>query len=205
MITAAEKPVTRNPTWKRKLAPAARWLHIYLSMATFAILLFFAVTGLTLNHTEWFADQQKTVQSMGALDKSWIAGEPDKLRIVEHLRATHGVRGAMTDFRVEETQISVSFKGPGYTADVFIKRPLGVYDVTETRMGTVAVWNDLHKGRDSGPVWSKLIDGSAIFMILVSITGLVLIFFLQKKLVSGMATLTAGAAVCYLIYRLAVP
>lgn len=205
MISAAEKPVTRNATWKRKLAPAARWLHIYLSMATFAILLFFAVTGLTLNHTEWFADQQKTVQSMGALDRGWIAAGPDKLRIVEHLRATHGVRGAMTDFRVEDTQISVSFKGPGYTADIFIKRPLGTYDITETRMGTVAVWNDLHKGRDSGPVWSLLIDGSAIFMILVSITGLVLVFFLQKKLASGMATLAAGAAVCYLIYRVAAP
>jgi hypothetical protein len=28
----------------------SRWLHIYLSMASFGILFFFAVTGLTLNH-----------------------------------------------------------------------------------------------------------------------------------------------------------
>ena len=38
----------------------ARWLHIYGSMASFAVVLFFAVTGLTLNHQDWFANQQVT-------------------------------------------------------------------------------------------------------------------------------------------------
>jgi len=47
---------------------------------------------------------------------------------------------------------------PGYTADVFLDRATGTYDSTETRMGFVALMNDLHKGRDSGRVWSWVID-----------------------------------------------
>ncbi len=52
----------------------------------------------------------------------------------------------MSDFRVDDTQCSVSLKGPGYTADVFIDRATGSYDLTETRNDFFAVMNDLHKG-----------------------------------------------------------
>ena len=34
--------------WKRRIARTGRWLHIYASMASFAVVLFFAITGLTL-------------------------------------------------------------------------------------------------------------------------------------------------------------
>jgi len=43
-------------------------------------------------------------------------------------------------------QIAINFKGPGYTADTFIDRATGSYEITETRMGWGAVINDLHKG-----------------------------------------------------------
>ena len=66
----------------------------------------------------------------------------------------------------------MSFKGPGYAADAFVDRKTSAYDVTETRMGVVAIINDLHKGRDTGPAWAQIIDLSAILMMLVSITGL---------------------------------
>ena len=55
----------KNASFKQRFAVISRWLHIYLSMASFAIVFFFAVTGLTLNHTEWFADQQRTAQRTG--------------------------------------------------------------------------------------------------------------------------------------------
>ena len=37
-----------------RFAAFARWLHIYLSMFGLAAVLFFSVTGLTLNHPDWF-------------------------------------------------------------------------------------------------------------------------------------------------------
>src|SRR5262249_8017023 len=92
---------------KRRLASLSRWLHIYLSMASFAILLFFAVTGLTLNHAERFGAQPHIAQMKGKVEINWVKAEDaavDKLAIVEHLRQAHGVKGALSDFRLDESQ-----------------------------------------------------------------------------------------------------
>lgn len=128
-----------------------------------------------------------------------------KLEIAERLRAAHRLGGEVKDFRVEEMQASLSFKGAGYAADVFVDRETGAYGVTETRMGWGAIVNDLHKGRDSGEVWKAIIDISAGLMCLVSLTGLLLIFFLQKKRFSGLMAFAIGAAVCYAAYAVWVP
>src|SRR5581483_7330755 len=97
-----------TPFWKRQVMILSRWLHIYLSMASFGILFFFAVTGLTLNHAEWFSSQQRTVQLKGSMDARLLASNPDKLGIVEYLRNTHGIHGAVKDFRMEDTDASIS-------------------------------------------------------------------------------------------------
>jgi len=194
-----------NPAWKRKVAHWSRWLHIYLSMVSFAILFFFAVTGLTLNHQDWFAKQQKTAQYKGQLDPKWLGAEVAKLEIVEFLRSHHKISGAVNEFRVDDQQVSVSFKAPAYEASAFIDRHTGAYDVTETRMGLASLMNDLHKGRDSGKAWSWLIDASAVFMTFVSVSGIVLLLLLRKRRFSGLMAGTVGAVLCYFIYVLWVP
>jgi uncharacterized protein len=200
----------RNPHRKRKLAQWSRWLHIYLSMVSFAILFFFALTGITLNHQDRFTTQSKTSHYQGTMNMAWLRPPPGKdaaqLEIVEHLRKTHGVKAALSDFRVDDgKQVEVSFKGPGYEADAFIDRDTGKYELTERRMGLVAIVNDLHKGRDTGPAWSNVIDVSAVLMCLVSLSGLVLIFFLHRRRVSGLMALAIGALLCVIVYRIWVP
>jgi len=202
---ARSKEGQRSPFWKRQMMILSRWLHIYLSMASFGILFFFAVTGLTLNHAEWFVKQQQTTQQHAAMDKKYLGKEVAKLEIVEHLRSAHGIHGAVKDFRVEDNDCSIAFKGPGYSADVLIDRATGRYELTETRMGLFAILNDLHKGRDSGNAWGVIIDLSAVLMTLVSLTGLMLIFFLQKKRLSGLLAAVAGILLCYLAYLAFVP
>lgn len=212
---AAKKPSAPPPHWrtalKRKTAHWSRWLHIYLSTISFAILFFFAVTGLTLNHTEWFSEKQATTQHKGKVELNWVkTSETDpnavaKLEVVEFLRKAHSIKGALGDFRVDESQCSVSFKGPGYAADTFINRETGEYELTETRMGFVAVINDLHKGRDSGKGWSLIIDISAVLMTLVSVTGMVLLYFAKSRRLMGFVTAGVGAVLCYLIYVVWVP
>jgi hypothetical protein len=170
--------------------------------------LFFSVTGLTLNHADWFANTEKTIRTSGNMPHQWLrpsASEPAKLEIVEHLRSVNKLHGAVSDFRVDDNQIEVSFKAPGYSADAFIDRDTNRYDVIEVRNGFVAVINDLHKGRDSGKVWSGLIDASAILLTLVSLTGLLLLFFVYKRRASGLILATAGTILCYLIYLRFVP
>lgn len=196
------------------------WLHIYVSMFGLAVVLFFSVTGITLNHPDWFfAGAENTVQAEGQLDPEWLRSEggtgtesgPDpsrqvaKLEVVEHLRKAHGIRGSLAEFRVEESECEVSFKGPGYEADAFIDRDTGRYDVTQTSHGLVAVLNDLHKGRDTGPVWSVVIDVSAVLLTLISLTGLILLFYLKLRRRPGLVVALVGTVVTVAIVWLWVP
>ena len=137
---------------------------------------------------------------------SWLkAPAAHQQEIITMLRARHGIKADLSDFRIDDDQVQISFKGPGYSADGFADRRSGKYELNENRLGLVAVINDLHKGRDTGKVWSGVIDISAILMVLVSLSGLVLIFFLQKKLRSGLVALAIGTILCYVVYQVWVP
>lgn len=215
MTTPTTKPSVSDTPRVRpfhlKVASALRWLHIYLSMFSLLLVLFFSATGLTLNHPDWFfSTQPKQVDSEGKLPEEWLSGsntDPNsvsRLEIVEELRK-RGVRGALEEFRVDETECLVSFKAPAYAADGFIDRRTGTYRLTTTEEGTVAAMNDLHKGRHSGAVWSKVVDISAIFLVVISLTGLGLVFFLKKLRVAALLTVCSGIAVTLLIIRFFVP
>jgi hypothetical protein len=192
---------------KREIATWTRWVHIYLSMFSFAALLFFAVTGITLNHTNWLEGQQKVEQVKGDMPVHWVhpdSARVNELMVVEYLRNTHRVKAPLTDFTTEKTECALSFKGPGYAANGFVDRVTGHYELIVAKSGLFAIMNDLHKGRDAGTVWGQLIDVSAVLMILVSLTGFLMIFFLKRKRFSGLLLALAGALVIIIAYLMLV-
>jgi hypothetical protein len=195
--------------WKKRTAAISRWLHIYLSMVSFLIILFFAVTGLTLNHADWFDGKEQIKKSTGKVQLKWVNVQDTtriaKLEIVEQLKRDNNIHGDISDFFIDDNQCTISFKGPGYSADAFIDRHTAEYKLTETRLGLFAVMNDLHKGRDTGKRWSYLIDIAAIFMTLVSLTGIVMICFMKKKRFSGLILAVIGGIICYAVYKFLVP
>jgi hypothetical protein len=193
---------------KRRVAKYSRWLHIYVSMTSFVIVLFFAVTGWTLNHPDKFGGLERRRQAVGSIDaKLTNTGgvEPAKREIVDALRRDQHVGGALSDFRVDDELISVAFKGPGYIADASVDRRTGKYEFSESRLGAVAMLNDLHKGRDSGSTWKFLIDVSAGLLTFISLSGLVLLYFIHKHRVAGIVLLLAGGALTALIVWAWVP
>ena len=130
-------PIPPSPfhahSFRRKLsirfAKLMRWLHIYLSMFGLAAVLFFSVTGITLNHPDWAFGQverrreaegpgrhqmgrpRRRVGRFAGGCRFRPAGQVAKLEVVEHLRKTHAIRGALAEFRVDDTECMVSFKG----------------------------------------------------------------------------------------------
>lgn len=178
-------------------------------MISFAIVLFFAATGLTVNHPSWFAGAVKTRQSQGNIDRALVPSSatsaPEKSVLVQALRTKEHLHGAVDELRLDDTSVSFSYRAPGYSADVNIDRAQGTYTLTEVRNGFVAVVNDLHKGRDAGKVWGWLIDASAILLTLVSLTGLLILWFIYKRRLSGLVIGAAGLAFCFFIYQVFVP
>lgn len=200
---AATKAVSSR-RFRQRFAAIARWLHIYTSVLGLAGILFFSATGLTLNHPTWLlGSQQRQQEFHGQLQAEWLGsakeGTPaqptNQLRIAEYLRKTHGLHGEVDDFQETDTDASLAFKGPGYSADVFFDRSTGKYDVTETADGLVAILNDFHKGRHTGKSWSLVIDVMAILLIIVSLSGIVLLCYIKRRRVSGTVIIVLGLLV----------
>jgi hypothetical protein len=248
----------------RGLTALIRWLHIYVSVLGFLALLFFSVTGFTLNHAEWLLGGQQEwvrqiqgnievgllggettgaspaeaafpapavvieeaaspVEEMGAPFEETAAPPPgagapleetggpvgdaggvDKLAVVETLRSRHRLKGA-ADIAVDKFQCFVTFQRPGYSADVFIDRATGDYELIEVRPGLVGLLNDLHTGRAAGPVWPWVIDVSALIMAVASITGLALVLLIKRRRRSGIVAAVLGSVAVVVVYLLCVP
>lgn len=175
----------------------ARLVHVYTSMVALLVVLFFGLTGLTLNHPNWtFGDETSTTSESGTFPfETTSNGAVDFLSMAEFVRSEYDVKGTVDSYQATDTEGSISFKDPGYSADLFFSVEDGTYDITIEQQGFLAVMNDLHKGRNSGSTWAWLIDVSAIFLVVISVTGLAMQFFLRKRRRSALVTAAVGAVV----------
>lgn len=175
-----------------------RWLHLYVSLIGFATIFFFAVTGITLNHAEFFESAPPKEREIEEdLPRTLIpeTGTPDRKALADHFREKHRLSGEVDDFSVDPEYCSLIFKGPAYTADISIDRATAHATVRETRLGLAAHLDDLHKGRDTGRIWSIVIDVSAALMAVSSLTGLWLLFYVRRRRVAGLLTTMVGTVV----------
>jgi uncharacterized protein len=198
---AAPRARRRRPL-RLRVHSVLRWLHVYTSMVSLVVVLFFAATGVTLNHPDWLATE-RTQEVTGTMPAAWkTANGVDWLVVAEHLRARHGVHGAVADRTADDREAALTFRAPGYSADTFIDVLDGSYKLTVSYQGAVGMLNDLHRGRDSGRSWAWLIDVSGVFLVLLSLTGLGLLFYLRKVRTKGLVVMTAGAALVVALAKL---
>jgi hypothetical protein len=187
---------------KTKIASWSRWLHIYISMFSFVLVLFFSITGITLNHLDWFPEKSVVHDYSGKMPLQWVnqqdTAQIKKLEIVEYLRKNFPVKGLVNDFRIDDAELSISFQGPGYTADAYIDRTTGNLQLSTNELGFVAMMNDLHKGRDTTSSWRWLIDASAYFLIFISLSGIILLLYLKKRRIWGLLLLLLGFLMMFL-------
>lgn len=175
---------------EKKTTSIWRRVYMYVSVLSFVVVLFFSATGLTLNHAGWFNGKVVKHNYSGNVPIAWVnvtdATQIKKLEIVELLRKSYDIKGYVSDFLIKDGQCSISFKGPGYSADAFIVRKDGSFKVTELKMGVGALLNDLHKGSNTGKGGNWFIDVSAVFLALVSLSGLMMLLLGRTKKISGL-------------------
>jgi uncharacterized protein len=178
-----------------KIYTWSRWIHLYTSMVSLLVVLFFSATGITLNHPEWiFGTQQVSRDYTGTLPKNWLQnGVVSWLVTAETLRAKYGLKGRVSDNRNDDQQASISFRAPAYGADAFINMSDGAYKLTVNSQGAVAVLNDLHRGRDAGGAWAWVIDVSGGFLLIVAFSGLAMSLFMKKTRTAALITAGGGA------------
>jgi hypothetical protein len=196
------KPPSRTPSAAtRRTHKIARWLHVYASMLALLIVLFFGITGLTLNHPDWAFGGSTTAETVHGTFPfpATSDGSVAWLPIAEYARTTYDVKGTVANFEASGDQGSIAFTNPGYAATLLFDTTTGDYELTVEQQGFIAVMNDLHKGRDAAPAWKWTIDVAAIFLVAVSLTGLLMQLVLRKRRRSALVTASVGVALCVLL------
>lgn len=185
----------------------ARLIHVYSSMIALIVILFFGLSGITLNHPDWtFGDAVSTSTATGTLPFHPVAadGIVDLLAISEFARSDLGANGSVDSYDVVNGVAGIVYKNPGYSADLFVNLDDDTYDFSVEQQGWVGVMNDLHKGRDTGTSWRWLIDLSGAFLVAVSLTGLVMQFFLRKRRRSALISATVGGVLAVILIFFAI-
>lgn len=184
----------------------ARTLHIYISMLGLILIVFFAATGLFLNHPDTFGlGRTTTRRQQGTMPAKLLETPPDRDGIERELRTGFGATGQITSFEDERTELRVTLKGPGRSVEAVIQRKDGRCEViTETR-GALGRMAELHRGTESGPAWRLVIDATAILTFVVAGSGIVLWLIVPKWRRWGVAALVVCVAVCGFVYWVLVP
>lgn len=194
----------------KKTLNLARLIHVYVSMALLTLLLFFSVTGVTLNHPEWFRDHQPQVIEIEAtiesvqklfLENDEISNQQQQ-KITTELEQTLAISLANANVELMSGELFYSIKQAGESASVSVDLASGEVFFEQTHYGWWAVLNDLHKGRNTSNFWGWIIDLSSLLFIIFAITGFILAMpqkrFRRTLLLSIGSTIFALFSIIYL-------
>ena len=186
-----------RPSTTRRLKPKAFFTkqfylwHWVSSALCLASMLFFAVTGITLNHAASIPGKARVDVRTATLPSPLLRtiafqGGPDTTAplppaISRWLRQNLDVRTHGRPAEWSEFEIYVSLPRPGGDAWLAIDRTTGETTCEITRRGAVAYLNDLHKGRNTGGAWSWFIDLFSIACVIFTLTGLGLLWVHARR------------------------
>jgi uncharacterized protein len=183
-----------------------RTMHLWhwISAAVcFAALTLFTITGITLNHASAISANPVVTSGNAQLPGVLHAQLKMQADAVEQNAASFidwaegafdlSLGGATAEWSAEELYLSAP--GPGRDAWVSIDIATGAAKYEATDRGWVAYFNDLHKGRNAGIVWTVFIDVVAAAVLFFSLTGLLLLWIQARQRASTWPLVGGGVAI----------
>src|SRR5262245_10050739 len=168
----------RRAFWLKHLH---QWHWVSAAICLVAMILF-SVTGITLNHAAQIAWKPSLTTGEEQLPAPLLArlkGEAEKAPlpapVSEWISDNMELETAARIAEWSEDEVYVSMPRPGGDAWLSIDRESGAVHYERTDRGVVSYLNDLHKGRNAGPLWGWFIDIFAVACVLFASTGLLLL------------------------------
>lgn len=185
--------------WVRQIH-SWHWISAAIAMAG---TLFFAVTGITLNHVASIPAipvvselQGQLPQSvLKALDAPALPDSPLPKSVAIAVEDAVGLDASGRPAEWSDAEVYVALPRPGGDAWVSVDRVTGQLTAEVTERGWVSYFNDLHKGRNSGDVWFWFIDVFAVVCIIFTLSGLFLLQLHARHRASTWPIVIAGIAV----------
>lgn len=201
-MTAARVPRSSADSSSGARRATQKWsriIHVYTSMAALLLVLFFGITGITLNHPTWsIGSSVSTSTRSGTLPvaPTLDGGGANYLQASEYARSELGVTGEVEGFDTAADTATIRYRKPGYAADLTFSLADARYELVTTQQGMFwGVLNDLHKGRYADTSWKWLIDLSGLLLVVMAFTGMVLQLFLKRRRRSAFILAGVGAVV----------
>ncbi|CAM4363570.1 PepSY-associated TM helix domain-containing protein [Acinetobacter pragensis] len=177
----------------------ARYVHGWLSAFAFIVLVFFSLTGLFLNHPEWFdpAKDEKTVkiQLPENLLQAAQKQENPSNALLDYIRQKETVVGRYQSSEVIDGEVMIRLESPAGSTDIWALLDTGEVEITQKPASAVSLINDLHRGKNSGTAWRWLIDISAVLILALSLAGYILFLSIKSRLVTHLLLTAASLAV----------
>ncbi|TWT64745.1 PepSY-associated TM helix domain-containing protein [Allorhodopirellula solitaria] len=168
---------------KYRLRTIITW-HWISSAISLVGMMLFAITGITLNHASQIS-AKPDVQTQSAelppdlQELLQIEQHEDKAALPVELADWLGERFqkpiGQRQAEWSEYEVYLSMPGPGSDAWLAIDRETGFVEFEQTQRGWISYFNDLHKGRNTGPAWKWVLDLFAIATLVFCLTGLLLL------------------------------
>ncbi|WP_084396630.1 PepSY-associated TM helix domain-containing protein [Henriciella aquimarina] len=183
-----------------------RMLHAYLSAGAFIALMFFALSGLLLNHPGWFGADRKDAApveiqlAQGEVAEAAQADDPAEA-LAGLVKANASVKGAYRDGDFMDEEAFLRFTGVKGTTDVIVNTETGLAEIEVSRANLTSIIHDLHRGKDAGAVWKAFIDVTALLIMAMSLVGLILFFSLRFRLATSMKII-GGTVVAFTVLYL---
>lgn len=183
----------------------ARYVHGWLSAFAFLVLIFFSITGLFLNHPNWF-EPAKTEESTKItlptpILESIKQQESPSNTILDYVRQNQSVVGRYQSSEVIDNEVMIHLESPAGATDIWVSLDNGQAEITQKPASTISLINDLHRGKNSGTAWSLLIDISAILIVALSLAGFILFLSIKTRLVTHLVlTATSLIVLMFLIW-----
>ena len=173
---------SRRSFWLKQLHQW-HWISAALSLVG---MLAFAVTGFTLNHAGQIEAEPKVVSRKATLPADLLAQlaqgpaegkRPLPIRVETWLDQAVDADIARRPGEWTDAEVYVALARPGGDAWISIDRDTGAVEHEKTTRGAVSLFNDLHKGRNTGQAWSWFLDIFAGACVVFCLTGLFLLQF----------------------------
>lgn len=190
----------------RHLLHWSRTIHVYLSIALLIILIFFAITGITLNNAS-------TISGTPAVSTLTIDGLPDLPRdaenriipspeFIDYLHNEFDIHLDLATLTYEDEFLVIDYQTPGKAMIIEIDQEYGEVFVEKTNFGVIAMLNDLHKGRHVDILLSWFIDFSGVILIIFSLAGFILLLPNKRRLKKVAGYSFIGIIILFLGYYL---
>lgn len=180
-------------------ARTVRVIHIYSSMVMLFIMLFFTLTGITLNHPDWFRSSEpaqliETDIPVSLLHQTQqlLARQDDVSQVntlllavplLDWIRDSHQVQGQelRLDWDADEQFLVADIQQPGGYSIAEFDLAAGTLMLERKNASLIHQLNDLHKGRNTGDLWRGFIDVSAVILLLFTLSGFWLLLPQKKR------------------------